>query len=155
MVTQCPQVRCVSVLLVIFTMAAVASVAPMTCFTTVDYVVHVGAMTDVFTVATMASVVAVASVASMVAVASMVTVASMASMVTVTSMVAVAVVAMTVAVSVTIVDMAFVIVAVVVVCSGVSESIGRSGGERTCVAMELRIGDSTRIQSADSSREKG
>lgn len=140
-------------------MAAVASVAPMTCFTTVDYVVHVGAMTDVFTVATMAAV------ASVTAVASMASMASVASMVAVTSMTAVAVVAMTVAVSVTIVDMAFVIVAVAVVCSGVSESIGRSGGEGTsmagsgwectCVAMELRIGDSTRIQSADSSREKG
>lgn len=137
-------------------MAAVASVAPMTCFTTVDYVVHVGAMTDVFTVATMAAVASVTAVASM---------ASVASMVAVTSMTAVAVVAMTVAVSVTIVDMAFVIVAVAVVCSGVSESIGRSGGEGTsmagsgwectCVAMELRIGDSTRIQSANSSREKG
>ena len=110
-------------------------------------------MSDIFTLATMTPVTCFTTVASMAVAGTAVT--TVAAVTTMAYMTSVAAVAITVAVSVTIVDMAFVIVAVAVVCSGVSESIGRSGGEGTCVTMELRIGDSTRIQSADSSREKG
>ena len=109
-----------------------------------------GAMSDIFTLATMTPVTCFTTVASMAVAGTAVT--------TVASMTSVAAVAITVAVSVTIVDMAFVIVAVAVGSSGngsgVIESIDRSG-EGASMAVKLRISESTRIQSADSSCEKG